>query len=129
MGHIHHDLQYHVVFSTKNRHPYLTPEKILLIQSTAAELAANLRFTILALNGYVDHLHILLQIPPRLSVAMVIKRIKGRTSREIGELYWQVGYWVTVVEAKNLKSIEEYINRQWQAHENRLVLAADFFEP
>jgi len=129
MAHVHFDLQYHVVFSTKKRYPYLTPEKISLIQSIAAELGAMLRFEVIALDGFVDHLHLLLRIPPHLSVATVVKRVKGRTSHEIGDLYWQVGYWVAVVESRNLPLITEYIRKQWQSHANRQLENSAFYEP
>ena len=129
MAHVRFDLQYHVVFSTKKRYPYLSPEKISLIHSMAAELGAMLRFEVIALNGFVDHLHLLLRIPPNLGVASVIKRIKGRTSREIGELYWQVGYWVAVIESRNLPPITEYIRKQWQSHANKQLENSCFYEP
>ena len=129
MGHVHYDLQYHIVFATKKRYPYLTPEKISLIQSMAAELGAILHFEVIALNGFVDHLHLLLRIPPQLGVATVVKRIKGRTSRVIGELYWQAGYWVTVVEEQNIAGVRDYIRNQWENHTKELTVAANFFEP
>ena len=129
MGHIHFDLQYHIVFATKNRYPYLTPEMISLIQSMVMELSSLLRFEVIALNGFVDHLHLLLRIPPHLSVATVVKRVKGRTSREIGDLYWQVGYWVAGVESRNIPTITEYIRNQWESHPNRQLENSAFYEP
>lgn len=129
MAHVHFDLQYHVVFATKKRYPYLSPEKIAKIQTMAAELGTMLHFEVIALNGFIDHLHLLLRIPPHLSVATVVKRIKGRTSREIGDLYWQVGYWVAVVESRHLPAITEYIRRQWTAHRNEEIIEGLFFEP
>lgn len=129
MAHIHFDLQYHVVFATKKRYPYLTREKIAMIRSMATELGAMLRFEVIALNGFVDHLHLLLRIPPQLSIATVVKRIKGRTSREIADLYWQVGYWVAVVESRNLPAITEYIRNQWESHGNKEIIEGRFYEP
>ena len=64
---------YHLVWSTKNRQPYITPsvEKILypFLVGKAKESETN----VYAINGWVDHIHLIVSIPPKYAVAEVVK--------------------------------------------------------
>ena len=112
------DLNYHIIFSTKNRKAILTIEHFCQMREWAKEKAMEIGILIHALNGYKDHVHILLSIPPKLSVSYTVMRIKGYLSYKMPDVYWQEGYAVYVVESKNFNRIAEYIHRQKEHHES-----------
>lgn len=116
-GNSYYELYYHVVFSTKRRMQVLDKNKIKRINKIARAKAEEIGFLIHILNGYKDHIHILLTIPPSLAVAKVIKDIKGTSSRAIPELTWQEGYYVKSLKKKDLEAIFEYIENQWIQHQ------------
>jgi len=73
----------HLVFSTKNRQPLITPAiEPELLKYLAVELH-NMGCPSLAINGASDHIHILFTLSRTLSIANVVKSIKGSSSRWI----------------------------------------------
>lgn len=115
-GNSYYELYYHVVFATKRREPMLSIEKIMQIRKIAKAKAEELGFLLHILNGYLDHIHLLATVPPALALARVIKHIKGASSRQIEELYWQEGYWVKAVEKPNVSTVAAYIEKQQEHH-------------
>ena len=99
--------RYHVVWVTKYRFKVLqgTMRERLreIIRQTCAELGVHIVRGVLAR----DHVHMFLSIPPKLSLAYVMQRIKGRSSRRIqmefpdlrkrywGQRFWARGYFST----------------------------------
>jgi putative transposase len=129
MGHVTYQIYFHVVFSTKRRLPLLTQQMIAAINSTVQDISLELNFRAIAAGGHEDHLHILLSLPPHINLASVIKRIKGRTSRQNGSLYWQTGYYVETVSVSGVGNLVDYILNQWQMHSLRRLEDSGFFEP
>ncbi|MEN6371092.1 MAG: IS200/IS605 family transposase, partial [Armatimonadota bacterium] len=78
----------------------------------------------------LDHVHMLISIPPKYSIAQVIGYIKGKSAIHIartyagkkknftGEQFWARGYFVSTV-GKDEKMIQEYI-RQQEAEDKRI---------
>lgn len=79
---------------------------------------------ILEINHDIDHIHILLVIPPKMSVGQVVRILKSNTSRDmkkkfpfLKEVYWGTdgiwsdGYFVSTV-GINAKIIKNYIEQQ-----------------
>ena len=99
--------RYHVVWVTKYRFKVLkgTMRERLreIIRQTCAELGVHIVRGVLAR----DHIHMFVSIPPKLSLAHVMQRIKGRSSRRIqmefpelrkrywGQRFWARGYFST----------------------------------
>lgn len=99
--------RYHVVWSTKYRYKVLQGpmrERIReIIIQTCEELGVHIVKGVLAR----DHIHMFLSIPPKLSLSVVMQRIKGRSSRRIqmefpelrkrywGRRFWARGYFST----------------------------------
>ncbi|MBT8189982.1 MAG: IS200/IS605 family transposase [Saprospiraceae bacterium] len=119
-------LYHHVVFSTKNRIPLLSRSLRLdlykFINNKVKELSGN----VICINGYVDHIHILICIPSSISLSEYIKYIKGASSRWINkmDLYkgllfrWQKGYFAESISKKDLNRIKKYIRSQEIKHFN-----------
>jgi len=88
------------------------------------------------INGMPDHMHIILSIPPRLSVATIIGQLKGASSHHINEKYldgafaWQAEYSVFTISESALDKVVGYVKMQKQHHANgtlidRLEVAPD----
>jgi putative transposase len=80
-------LFYHVVWGTKHRLPLIASTwesdlpGYIWGKSTALECIPH------AINGISDHIHVVISIPPKLSVALLICQLKGASSHHVNENY------------------------------------------
>ena len=132
-SHVVYDLKIHVAWITKYRKPVLTREMRLrlreLIRQTCAAMDVQIE------SGHVarDHIHLLLSIPPQMSVSQVMKRVKGRSSRklqmEFGELkrhYWGQHLWARGYYAVSTGNVTEEMIRQYiETHDRRSPMEDD----
>ena len=128
MSHSFFKLYYHFIWSTKYREPTITPsvEKILLgyLPKKIAENSG----TCMALNMTEDHVHILVSILPKISVAEFVHTIKGSSSHFVNlslgskSFYWQSGYGVLSLSEKGILFVKSYIANQKQKHADSRVL-------
>ncbi|MEZ6061579.1 MAG: IS200/IS605 family transposase [Planctomycetaceae bacterium] len=119
----HQQLLYHIVFSTKNRRPWLTDgfreDVFAYMAGTAKELGG---FAI-RIGGYYDHVHLLLRIPGRIAVSDFIGPSKSNTSKHINtssgvlqKFGWQEGYGAFTVSVSQKARLISYIDRQMEHH-------------
>lgn len=80
-------------------------------------------FLLHALNGYKDHIRILLTIPLKLALADVVKHVKGATSHAIADVYWQNGYFAKTLHRNIVDTTIKYIHNQWLRHETKDLIA------
>lgn len=115
----------HIVFATKNRKPLINNaiEKILfpLLWNTIEEKDC----TPLAINGTEDHIHILLKLSSNVSIAQLLKSLKGKSSKTINDSYtliehfqWQRGYGAFSIHHKQVSTTINYIKNQKEHHRN-----------
>ena len=116
-------LFYHLVWSTKNRLALIEPELEAKLFLYLRQKALELECRILTVNGWRDHIHLVMEIPPKLSVAEVIKRLKGASSHEFPQLYWQRGYGALSVSERNLTAALEYVNQQKEHHAQQTTVS------
>lgn len=116
-------LFYHLVWSTKNRRPLLTAEVEPIIYGFMRAKAVALDGTVFALNGTVDHVHMVVSIPPKIAVATFIGQVKGVASARYnkehpakGPFFWQSEYGVFTFDAKRLPNVMAYVERQKEHH-------------
>lgn len=114
---------YHVIFCTKYRK--------LLLQDTSVQnrtktlfnnVAQQHNFSILEMEVLSDHVHLLLDVNPRLGICKCIKYLKGITSKILREEYpflkskapclWTSSYFVSSVGAVSLEVVKKYIEDQ-----------------
>ena len=121
MGHAYARNYVHLIFGTKGQRPWIhQPDRLhAYIIGIAKEYAIEVR----AIGGTEDHVHLLLTMPPRLSVAHAVRVIKANSSKwlnETGHLFaWQVGYGAFSVSASNVEAVCGYIGRQAEHHRRR----------
>ncbi|HOY94285.1 MAG TPA: IS200/IS605 family transposase [Catalimonadaceae bacterium] len=113
----------HAVWSTKYRHPWLTPEirkKVIEhIRSNAREKGIKID----RINGYTEHLHCLFWLNADMSVAKALQLIKGESSHWINQqkltatkFEWGVEYYAASVSESVIPTVRKYIENQEQHH-------------
>ncbi|PZR21217.1 MAG: IS200/IS605 family transposase [Flavobacterium psychrophilum] len=114
----------HIVFSTKDRYPFLkTPELRQQVWKHIHENARSKGIHIDFINGYAEHCHILLSLGSELSLSKTIQLIKGESSFWINQnnltsskFEWQNDYFAVSVSDSILNKVRNYIARQEEHH-------------
>ena len=114
----------HLIFSTKNRFPFLT-DRVLRAEMHAylAEMLRTHGCETLIVGGVEDHAHSLFALSRTLPIASVVKEIKRTssgwiktTSRRLSKFHWQGGYAAFSVSQSNLPEVIRYIENQEEHH-------------
>lgn len=71
----------HLVFVTKYRKKILKSEHIDAMAEICKGVARKMDFQLLEINGEADHVHLLIEYPPKLSVSQIVNSLKGVSSR------------------------------------------------
>lgn len=94
----HH--RYHIVWVTKYRYKVLTPQMRLRIREITRQICEQMGVHILKGVLSADHVHMFVEIPPKVSVSDFMRRVKGCTSRkiqhefpELRKRYWGQRFW------------------------------------
>ena len=120
----HQQLLYHIVFSTKERRPFLQVDKFRVdVWSYMAGVARNLDGFAIRIGGYFDHAHLLVRIPAKIAVSDFVGKLKANTSKHINEsrdailkFHWQDGYGAFTVSPSQQDAVVAYIDRQMEHH-------------
>ena len=111
---------YHLVWATHNREPYITPQMEPRLYSYLVRKASELGVVVYAINGWTEHVHLLVAIPPKHSVSEVVKTLKGASSYDMGvqgfAFEWQRGYGALTCGEKQLFFARAYIDAQKTYH-------------
>ncbi len=99
MANTYTSLHYHVLFSTKNREPWLVPGIEQRIWEFIGGIARKHRMTALQVGGVEDHIHALVTAPPTIAPFQIAQFLKGDSSKWIHQKFstlrnfgWQDGY-------------------------------------
>jgi putative transposase len=116
------DLKIHLVCVTKYRRKVFTTESLALIEKSFKEVAAKMNFKVLEFNGESDHIHVLIEYPPKLSISLIVNALKGVSSRRYGQkgfpkpygkdALWSPSYFVSSVGGAPLEVLKSYIKTQ-----------------
>ncbi len=79
------DLKIHLVCVTKYRPLIFTAVSLNLIEKSFRDVALKMNFKVLEFNGETDHIHVLLEYPPKLSISQIVNAVKGVSSRRYGK--------------------------------------------
>ena len=118
MAHTHTSNLIHCVFSTKERRNSI-PDPPRLWQYVGG-IARQKNVLLLAAGGTTNYLHLLIALPPTLTLSKVVQELKGNTSRWLNELKprfeWQQGYSAFSVSQSQRQVVIDYIDRQTEHH-------------
>ena len=117
------DCKYHLVWITRYRYPVLQGDVGERARELLREISRSLEMTINAGAINRDHVHMLIGIPPHLSVSKAVQYLKGKSSHRMhseflalrkrywGQHLWGRGYWVAtsgnVTDEVGKKNIED----------------------
>jgi REP element-mobilizing transposase RayT len=116
-----------MVFSTKNRQPFLNSSELRRtvfehIKNNAEEKGIWLD----CINGYQEHAHCLISLGKEQTISKVAQLIKGESSYWINQhnltsekFVWQDDYWIVGVSESHLESVRKYIHNQEIHHSNQ----------
>lgn len=120
MSHSYSQNHLHVVFSTKDRKKLIDQAMQPKLWAYMAGIARNHGFLVLANGGMEDHVHLLIQLAPVLSLAKAVSLLKANSSTWMKDhglrFAWQQGYGAFSVSASNLSAVERYIANQAKHH-------------
>lgn len=140
LAHSKWNCKYHIVFAPKYRRKVFFGQKRFEIGGIIRELCRWKGVELLSAEACPDHIHILVAIPPKMSVSSFMGFLKGKSSLMIYEKwgnmkfkyrnrqFWCRGYYVDTV-GKNEKKIAEYISNQLKQDEMSEQLVLDFQDP
>ena len=125
----------HVVFSTKERRPFLADDAFQ--HEMFRMLAHHLKQTgcvSASVGGHIDHVHLLIGLSRTITIAKLVEKIKTETSKWAKEkencssaFSWQSGYGAFSVSHSNRNSVDEYIRNQ-REHHKKLSFQDEFRE-
>ena len=123
LAHTKWNCKYHIVFAQKYRRKIFYEEKRLAIRDILRTICGWKGVEIIEGEVCPDHVHLLLSIPPKMSVSYFVGYLKGKSSlmifQRFGNMkfayrnreFWCKGYYVDTV-GKNTTAIKEYIANQ-----------------
>lgn len=123
-SHSVYDLKYHVVFCTKYRYCVLSGEVASRCRDLIREICATNYIDIVRGSISPDHIHLLISIPPHISVSKAVQYIKGKSSRKLQQEYvhlkkrywgqhmWSRGYFAVTTGSINAQDVQKYIEDQ-----------------
>jgi putative transposase len=116
-------LYYHLVWATKERHPFISSEIEIKLYSYITGKADSLNSIVHAIGGTENHIHLILSIPPTQSIAEFVKNIKGSSSHYLNQTFrnpdkfgWQEGYGVFSLGQRQLEQAVTYVLNQKEHH-------------
>ncbi|WP_461615037.1 IS200/IS605 family transposase [Clostridium sp. Marseille-QA1073] len=125
LAHSKWNCKYHIVFAPKYRRQIIYGKIKVDIGVILRKLCEHKGVEIIEANACKDHIHMLVSVPPKLSIAQFMGYLKGKSSLMIfdrhanlkykygNRQFWCKGYYVDTV-GRNKKAIEEYIKNQIQ---------------
>ena len=121
MSHTAGNIILHLIFSTKDRQPLITPQIRNDLFAYLGGIIRELKGTALIVNGTSDHVHMLVRIRPVHAVAQIARLIKANSSKWVHEKWkarfaWQTGYGAFSVSESNVSVILQYIAAQEEHH-------------
>jgi putative transposase len=129
LAHTKWNCKYHIVFAPKYRRQVIYGKLKREIGKIIRQLCERKGVEILEAEACPDHIHMLVSIPPKLSVSEFMGYLKGKSSLMIfdqfanmkyrygNRQFWCRGYYVDTV-GRNKKVIEEYIRNQLTEDKN-----------
>ena len=117
------ELYVHLVWATWDRQPLIAPEVERDLHRSIGDVAQSHGCRVLAINGMPDHVHVLLRIPPTLSVSWLVQQLKGVSSHFANDqlqlpykFKWMGFYGAFSVSRWDTRKIMAYINGQKEHH-------------
>jgi REP element-mobilizing transposase RayT len=117
------NLLYHIIFSTKDRRPLITPQYETRLYDYIGGTIRRVGGISLGLNGTTDHVHVLTKLRPDRALSDVLRDLKANATGWMHAIFpalkdfsWQRGYGAFTVSQSNVPGLRNYIARQKEHH-------------
>jgi len=125
MAHTFTKHHFHIVFSTKGREELIVKEIRPRLWSYMIGISRKVGIIGLAIGGIEDHVHVLAELPPAMTVPRAVNLLKSNSSRWLRQqgikFAWQEGYSSFCVSASNLPAVKRYVLNQ-ETHHRKMSL-------
>ena len=121
----HLSLHYHIVFSTKNREPWMTDDVIDRVHAYIGGTIKSMNGIAHAVGGVADHMHVFTGLRATHCLADVMRDTKSESSKWIHRelnmpsFEWQEGYGGFTVSASHIDAVKSYVLNQAEHHRER----------
>jgi putative transposase len=113
----------HLIYSTKDRAPCLSPKIRNALFAYKAGILNQCNSPALLIGGVVDHVHVLFSLSKNHALAKVIEEVKKGSSKwlktqgpDFRDFHWQAGYGAFSVSQSHVEQVCRYIERQEEHH-------------
>ncbi|MBN8646178.1 MAG: IS200/IS605 family transposase [Planctomycetes bacterium] len=112
----------HIVFSTKNREPFILVSIALRLHAYLGGIARSRKCEPVAVGGVEDHVHLLIGVHPSIALADLVRDLKANSSKwmhdDVGvrNFAWQSGYGAFSVSRDHAEGVTAYIRNQREHH-------------
>ena len=117
------NLLYHIVFSTKDRRPIITPDYEVRLYDYLGGTIRKVGGISLELNGTEDHVHFLAKLRPDCALSDVLRDLKANATGWMHDVFpslknfsWQRGYGAFTVSQSHVEAVRDYIAQQKEHH-------------
>ena len=124
------NLLFHIVFSTKERYPFIRPEFRERLYEYMGGAIRGLNGICLEIGGIEDHIHILTKLRPTLAVSAFLEELKPSVTKWARPIIhpkfeWQDGYAAFSVSESQVPAVRRYIQNQ-EAHHRKTTFEEEF---
>jgi len=123
-------LHYHLIWATHEREPSITSEREKMFYGVLYNKGKELSLKIHAAGNIEDHVHVVVSISPKLTVADCVRHLKGASAYAInhikgsnGQFRWQGGYGALSIGEHTLETVMEYVAKQKEHHRKDKLIA------
>jgi REP-associated tyrosine transposase len=117
----------HIVFSTKNRAPFLRDGALRgRTHAYLVGICRNLDSPSIIVGGTEDHVHILCRLGKTQSVSELVRELKRESSKwlkeqsqDLSSFYWQAGYGAFSISPGHVEALTAYIRNQEEHHKKQ----------
>jgi REP element-mobilizing transposase RayT len=127
-----HILSAHIIFSTKERRPWLTPDIRQRVWAYQSRVLQNLECHSITIGGVADHVHILCNLTKKFPTAKVLEILKKDSSKFVKTLdsnlrgfHWQDGYGLLGISPSHVEAVKNYIQNQ-EAHHKKETFQEEY---
>ncbi len=143
LSHVVYKCDYYIVWTPKYRYRVLFGEVKSLVENDIRMLCERKRVEVIELNVQIDHVHVVVSIPPKVSVSVLMGTLKGKLAIKLfksypklkqkpywGNHFWSRGYFVTTVgvDEEIIRRYVKYQEKEDKKEENQ-GLSFDLFSP
>ena len=124
LTHVLWHCQYHIVWVPKYRYRVLKGDLGIFVESQIVTEVGRIKGQVIEINIQDDHVHLLVKVPPKISISVLMGKLKGKTAIRVfqkfpdlrtqkywGNHFWAPGYCVDTV-GLDTEMIQKYVKYQ-----------------